>query len=335
MLSMEARRDGPGRPFGEYYHQTPTHIWAYDLDRGELTELANKDRIAPFYTPQLLLKNERILVQVVQKSHCQVMNMNLDGTDAREFTGIDEGMPYGMSLSPDGNRVAFHLAGPRGYEIWTSDVFGGNRVLVAGSPDHLYFGPSWSPDGQWLVYQDCQFKSDPGHDWSDVCIGRPVGGEHRVLTEGQTAWFCASYGPKDNHGGGSNTPSWTRDGKILFPRRTPTAKVAWEFQDNRPDTDHFNRDFKPESAKGGTEICAISPDDYATTRLTHSDPPVWDFRTAESPDGGRIAFCRCATGESPALWIMDRDGGNQRMLTRGLDDKGADFPRWSPASGKK
>ena len=48
LLSMEARRDGPGRPFDEYYHQTPTHVWAYDLDRKSLEELATRDRLAPF-----------------------------------------------------------------------------------------------------------------------------------------------------------------------------------------------------------------------------------------------------------------------------------------------
>src|SRR5271157_1189084 len=38
-LSMEQRRDGPGHPFEEYYTQTPTHLWAYDLERKTLTEL--------------------------------------------------------------------------------------------------------------------------------------------------------------------------------------------------------------------------------------------------------------------------------------------------------
>ncbi|MBN8249515.1 MAG: serine/threonine protein kinase, partial [Verrucomicrobia bacterium] len=121
MLSMEPRRDGPGRPFDEYYHQTPTHVWAYDLDRGTLTELATRDRVAPFYAPQLILNNGRLLMQVIRARPGQILNMNLDGSDAREFSGTDEGLPYGMSLSPDGQRVAFHLAGPRGYEIWTSD----------------------------------------------------------------------------------------------------------------------------------------------------------------------------------------------------------------------
>jgi hypothetical protein len=36
-------------------------------------------------------------------------------------------------LSPDGKRVAFHLASPEGYQVWTSDVDGGNRVRTLRS----------------------------------------------------------------------------------------------------------------------------------------------------------------------------------------------------------
>ena len=64
----------------------------------------------------------------------QIYSMHLDGTDAREFTRAAEGMPYGFSLSPDGRRVAFHLASPQGYQVWTSDLDGKNRVLVAAKP---------------------------------------------------------------------------------------------------------------------------------------------------------------------------------------------------------
>lgn len=329
-LSMELRRDGPGRPFDEYYTQMPTHLWIYDLDSGSLEEIATRDRLAVFYTPQLLLGEERMLVQVVRNGVGQVFNMNLDGTDAREFTRAGEGLPYGFSLSPDGRRVAYHLASPTGYQVWTSDTEGGRRSLVAAHPDHLYFGPRWSPDGEWLAFEDCHFREDPGHDWADVCLARPDGSELRVLTQGQAMWFGATYGSPENRGGGSNLVAWTPEGAILFPRRLPGSRVAWEFQAHRPDTDHFNRDFKPERAQGGTEICRLDPRDGSIIRLTRSDPPVWDFRATAAPEGGLIAFCRAATGEVPALWVMEADGSHPRLLTRGLDDRGADHPQWLP-----
>ncbi len=330
LLSMEARRDGPGKPFEEYYHQTPTHLWTYDLDADVLTEIVSKERMAPFYTPQLLLPEGRILVQVVRDKAGQLYNMRLDGTDAREFTGAGEGMPYGLSLSPDGTRAAFHIAGPTGYQVWTSDLEGGARVCLAAHADYLYFGTSWSPDGRWVAYQACRHGEDPGHDWADLCASRPDGSEQRLLTEGQALWFCATYGNATSRGGGSNVPTWTKDGMILCSRRLPDSRPAWEYQADRPDLDHFNREYKPEQARGGAEICKIAVDDGSALPLSRSESTTWDFRGCESPDGQWIAFCRCVSGEMPALWVMNGVGGEQRMLTRGLNGSGADHPRWAP-----
>ncbi len=75
-------------------------------------------------------------------------------------------------------------------------------------------------------------------------------------------------------------------------------------------------------------FCRLDPRDGSVTLLTHSDPPVWDFRTSESPDGKRIVFCRAVTGGTPAIWVADADGKNPRLVTRGQNDRGADHPRW-------
>jgi TolB protein len=329
-LSMESRRDGPGRPFAEYYHKTPTHLWLYDLDHDALTEIATRNRLAVFYTPALLISDHRLLVQVVRDQGGQIYSMNLDGTDAREFTRLGEGLPYGLSLSPDGLRVAYHLASPQGYQIWTSNPDGTERTLVAAHPDHLYFGPAWSPDGQWLVFSDCDFRNDPGHDWCDLCLARPNGSEKRLLTTGQPMWFAATYGPRENPGGGSNIPSWTRAGQVLFPCRIPGSKVPWEFQPQRPDTDHFNRDFKPDQARGGVALGCLDPNETRTTMLTPAAPSVWDFRATQSPDGHSMVFCRAETGGVPAIWVMDSNGTTPVRLTNGFENRGADHPRWLP-----
>lgn len=328
--SMEPRRDGPGKPFDEYYTQTPTHLWVHDLQAGTLEEICTRDRPAPFVTPALLLADDRLLIQVVRDRVGQILSVRLDGSDPREFTKGGEGLPYGLSLSPDRRRVAFHLASPHGYQVWTSDVDGTNRTRIAADPDHLYFGTNWSPDGEWICYVDCHYRDDPGHDWADVCVGRADGSEHRVLTTGQSMWFAATYGDPQTKGGGSNIPSWTHDGLIVFPRRSPGAKVPWEFQPQRTDVDHFNRDYQPDLARGGTQICLLNPQDGKITPLTQPDftDPVWDFRGRESPDGKQIVFCRAATGQAPAIWVCNRDGSNPRIVTRGWEDRGADHPQW-------
>ena len=327
-LSMEPRRDTPGKPFEEYYTQTPTHLWIHDLSTGKLQEICTKDRLAVFVTPALLLGDNRILIQVVRDKVGQIYSVRMDGSDAREFTRAGEGMPYGLSLSPNKQRVAFHLASPTGYQVWTSDVHGKKRQCIAADPSHLYFGTSWSPDGESVLYVDCHYREDPGHDWADVCVGNADGSQHRVLTTGQAMWFAATYGNRESRGGGSNLPAWTRDGKILFPRRHPESKVAWEYQPQRADVDHFNRDYIPEKSRGGTEICRLDPSNGSCQPLTHNEPGVFDFRASESPDGRWVAFCRAAVGESPALWVMESDGSNPRQLTRGWQDRGADNPQW-------
>jgi len=230
LLSMEPRRDGPGCPFEECYTQTPTHLWIHDLETGALEEILKDRRDLPvFVTPSLALGDDRLLVQVVRDKVGQLLSVRLDGSDARSFTRAGEGLPYGLSLSPDARRVAFHLASPEGYQIWTSDLDGERRTLVAAAPGHLYFGTSWSPDGEWILYVDCLHGEDPGHDWADVGIGRADGRERRLLTSGQAMWFAATYGDPRTRGGGSNVPAWTRNGRILFPRRLLESKVAWEY----------------------------------------------------------------------------------------------------------
>jgi len=236
-----------------------------------------------------------------------------------------------MSLSPDGKRVAYHIASSKGYQVWTSNPEGGERVCIAAASGHLYFAPSWSPDGQWLAYQDCHYKTDPGHDWCDLCVARSDGTDSRVVTQGQTMWFAATYGNPEHRGGGSNLASWTREGQILFPQRLPGSRIAWQFQSDRPDTDHFNRDYKPELATGGVEICKLNPQNGAITRLTNPGASVWDFRATESSDGRFIAFCRARTGEVPGLWVMDANGKNPQLLTLGVEDRGVDHPRWLPS----
>lgn len=298
-----------------------------------MEELATRDRPAPFMGCSAILPGEeRIVTNPIIDGEQRVMTMNVDGSDPVEVTHAGEGFTYGVSLSPDARRLAFHatnIPDQPGYRIFVTDLDGGHRVMVAGHPDHLYFGPVWSPDGEWLLYQDCHHRTDPGHDWADLCIGRPDGSEHRVITQGQRQWFGTSYGSPETRGGGSNMSQWSPDGTtVTYTRAVPGSQTAWQFQADRPDTDHFNRDYHPDDARGGTSICLLNPMTGHITPLTPDQSRVWDFRTAWSPDGTQMAFCRAVVGGPSELWVMEADGSHQRLLTRGQDEMGADHPRW-------
>lgn len=316
------------------------HLWIYDLEEDRLLEeIVLKNRPAPFMGCTHILPGEdRLVTNPIIDGKQRIWTMDLDGSDPWEITGAEDGFVYCVQISPDGRRFAYHstmLEGRDSYCIFVSDLDGGNRVEVAGTQGHLYFGPMWSPDGNWLIYQDCHYPDDPGHDWADLCLGRPGspvgpdGATHRKVTIGQRQWFATSYGNSDTRGSGSNIAQWTPDGKsVTYTRAEPGSRTAWPYQAQRPDTDHFNRDYYPEDARGGTAICLLDPFSGAESEFIPYEPLVWNFRSAWSPDGAQFAFCRAEVGSPSAIWVVDADGGNARMLTDGYEHRGADHPVW-------
>ena len=314
----------PGGGEAELYSLESGKSWRYDFPSRSIREIPRRRG-----TP--LPGGERYLHDSNEENVFSLFTTDLDGAN-REDIHTAVGFAYCVQLSPDGGRVAFHItnnpARP-GYEICVLDIASRELLLIASDHEYLHFGPEWSPDGQWLLYQRCEYQHDPGHDRSDLCISRADGSEHRLLTTGQRHWFAAAVGTPQRHSSGSNMPVWSPDGRrVTCALHMPDSHTAWPWAHDRPDTDHFNRDYHPELARGGTQICFVDVDTGEITPITHDDPPTWNFRLAWSTDGAQLAFMRADVGCLPELWLMDADGDNRRFLSRGLNGLGADHPRW-------
>ena len=318
-----------------------THMWVYNLSNKSLTEIMTENRPAPYMGCNTLLPGEeRIVASAIIDGEQRIFTMDLDGSNQVEITRPGQGFHYCVSSSPDEQRLAFHVTGgkysggstptpyrPGPYAINVCDLDGGNRVVVAGQPAHLYFGPFWSPDGEWLVYLDCHSQDDPTHFAADLCIGRPDGSEHRVVTEGQCHWFGAAYGPAEARGGGSNMSHWAPDGcTITYTRIAPGSHPDCEYHPELPD--HEELIYRPELARGGTQLCLLDPFSGEIVELTEQKEAKWDCRPTWSPDGRKIAFIRAVVGHASELWIMDGDGDDPHPLTEGYHRRGADHPRW-------
>ena len=328
LQSLALPPDWQGKPFDEYYPKSRTRLWTCKLNTGRLEELCHRSRLSSFYSPCCLLPGEsRIAVTAVIDGKSVLYTMDLDGEGARAVTARDE-FVYGVSLSPDGKRFAFHA----NYRIHVCNVDGTERREIAGAKGMLYFGTSWSPDGEWVLFQVCDGRKDPAHDWSAIAIARSNGsGGVRFLTAPASAWFGATYGDKDNPGGGSNQPQWAPDGSgVLYVQRMPGSKTPWEFQAGSKDIDHFNRVFRPDQAKGGAHLALIDPRTNRASHLTSPKESRWDFRAAWSQDGRRICFLRAPTGGVPELWAMNASGGTATPVTQGMRCAGAEHPWWVP-----
>jgi len=54
----------------------------------------------------------------------------------------------GVEVAPNGQRLVFHSLG----NIFTVNLDGSGLVKVMASTTHRYYRPSWSPDGQFLLF---------------------------------------------------------------------------------------------------------------------------------------------------------------------------------------
>ena len=265
----------------------------------------------------------------------------LDGSALTPVTQAGDGYTYGETLSPAHDRLAFHAVDGREkpappYTIFTTDLDGARRTLVDRTPGHYNFGPNWSPDGRWLSYLKCNIARWPGHEWADLWLARADGSERRALTSDESQWFSTSYGPPAARGSGSNLPRWSPTRPIIaHSRASAGARPAWEWAAARPDTDHFNRDYRPDLARGGAQLVLFAPfDNGAPLReLTPLRAHVWDFRPAWNSDGSRLAFIRANVGGPARLCVMRPDGTEERELSAGENDLGADHPVFLPKLG--
>ena len=327
-------------------------IWLFDPVSGRIERelLADFDGGDSDISVDLLLPSGRLLVGIIgDGGQRQLYDMDLSGTDARPITSTGEGFHYGSHLSPDGSRLSCHLTGGVRYRksglvdspyrvgyysINVMGLSGQPRTLVHGEEGHLFFDPAWSPNSRSLVYLDCLPQTDPGHTRADLVLATsdaaaPGGWRTHRLTTDQRQWFGTAYGPADARGGGSNTSSWSPDGRfVTWTRLTPGAHMDCYFDPTRPN--HQENVFAPERAKGGTQICLLTPATGEVVELTDAVEHCWDFRPRWSPSGRSIAFVRCIVGGYAELWVMQADGSGQRRLTTGPPHapRGCDHPRW-------
>ena len=173
--------------------------------------------------------------QIAYESNCGVRVSNIDGTNDRQLIPGDCSSRLPV-WSPDGARVALitqrklHVVRPDGSGLVPLSP---EAAVIGSSPAHF----SWSPDGRQVAYRQ------------DIGVYSPLDGSGPVTYVGDVVIANADGSGSIDVGGtrGSDRPTWTPDGRVLFTRGS------------RPSEYH--------------EIMLMNSDGTAQTRLTTG---YWD-----------------------------------------------------------
>ncbi|MCA9008219.1 MAG: PD40 domain-containing protein, partial [Planctomycetaceae bacterium] len=198
---------------------------------------------------------------------------------------------YGFSSSRDGRRVAYH----KDYQIYLADADGSNAMQIAtGHP--FNFGPTWSPDGQWVL-----FVSGEHYNCHPYIVRADGTGLKKLADRGGYRGVIEFLDVPDFHGGSSDTPVWSTDSQTVFF----TAQTG-----------------------SGVELFAVTLDGR-TEQLTHSAPGTLHYHPQPSADGKRLVYGSRRNGVRQ-LCVMRLADRAEKTLTSLTAGSAAMWPHWQP-----
>jgi dipeptidyl aminopeptidase/acylaminoacyl peptidase len=242
--------------------------------------------------------------------------------------------------SPDGRLLAFVSDRTKPAQLWVRAMDGSAAPTRVTDHPRGVSSPAWSPDGTMLAFvaagADIAGHGVPPEETDPRRRVIRVRG-HRHKLEG-TGYLDGPLAHLWVVGAGGGLARQLTDGRADDggPAWSPDGREIAFTSDRSPQRDrHF----------GGNAIHVVDVATRAVRRLTREDRfaslPSW------SPDGTSLAYLRAETtndvdGHHDRLWVVDRDGREERCLTpdrdRGLGFRPGGYrtpsaPAWTPDGG--
>ncbi|RLS36031.1 MAG: hypothetical protein DWH79_00565 [Planctomycetota bacterium] len=281
-----------------------THL--VDLASGQTANVTAVERVS-FYNTGLFPwpgDAERLGFTALVNGISKPFAMNRDGTNKTNLARDSTGFAYGFSGSPDGKRIAYH----ENYQLWLADADGSNRRKI-DTADPFVFAPSWSPDGQWLL-----FVSGEHYDCHPHVVRADGTGLRKIGDRNRYRGVMEFLDVPDFHGGSSDLPVWSHDGRSVFF----TARVAGA-----------------DGAADAVELFEVSLEQGAVpVRLTASQPGTLHYHPRPSPDGDWLLFgsqrAVATGGSSRNLFARRLAAGVEVQLTHLPSGMAAMHGHWQP-----
>jgi len=269
-------------------------MYLYDMADGSLRNMTEIERVSAYNGGLFLIPGDpprwgfTALINGI--SHPFVMD--LDGRNKRNLSQNKDGFAYGFSASPDGKQVTYH----QDYKIYIADADGGNARII-GTGNTFNFVPQWSPDGAWIL-----FVSGEHYNCHPHVVKRDGTGLRKLADRQGYSGVMTVYDVFDFHGGSSDVPVWSMDGKYIYY----TAKVGEAF-----------------------ELMRVTLDGVSE-QLTRSAAGVHHYHVRPAPDGESIAFGSTRSGVRQ-LYTAGLDASDAQPITNLPEGNGAMWAHWRPS----
>lgn len=271
----------------------------------------------------------------------QLYTSNPDGSALVQVTHLKDSAAQAAQWSPDSSRIAYHeftADGPRIYEINTDGT--GRHLVFDETPGYSDFTPSYTADGQRIVFARC--KPDP-----------PGGcAVYSVRTDGSDLQAITRFGRGDRSSFVFSTDvspdgawvAFNRFGWKGFSLQTWIVRVdgTEAHPVTQPRLVAGNPGWSPSGGalyvqagrlSGlGLHVFRIPVTRGRVTQLTFTDFPNGDFNPGSSPSGRQVAFISDRTHSDLCcqdLYLMNADGSGQHIVDTGLSLPGN--PDWGSA----
>lgn len=265
-----------------------------DIASGKLENLTAIDRVSIYNTGLFFLPDGKgygftPLINGISKPFV----MDLGGRNKRDVSGEGGGFAYGYSASPDGKRISYH----ENYQIYISNLDGSDKQRIE-TGNAFNFAPSWSPDGEWLM-----FVAGEHYDCHPHIVERDGTGLKKLADRGGYRGVVERLKHPDFHSESSDIPVWSADSKSIYY----TAKVGEAIELMRATLDGKNE------------------------ALTKSKPSTRHYHPAVSPDGKWVLFGSDRSGVMQ-LYVAGADGSEAHPVTSVAANSCAMHGHWQPVA---
>jgi Tol biopolymer transport system component/imidazolonepropionase-like amidohydrolase len=212
-----------------------------------------------------------------------------------EATALTNGIEwnYQPRFSPDGSQIAFISDRDGGDNLWVMNVDGSEPYAVTEEKQNLVHNPSWSPDGEFLLFTK-GYTSTRSIAATEVWMAHRSGGGGLQLVE-------RTHGARDQKT--IAEPVFSPDGKYVYFSRDSTSGPTWQYDKDSTGS-----------------IFAIQRLEPATGELeTFVRGPGGAIRPTPSPDGRYLAFVKRTVAFTSAIYLKDLENGNETPLYGYLD----------------